>query len=191
MKWNSKSKFMSGVVLTFVDDRRIVGASKEEFHSRVHRQFTSRMQYLGIQHAPRKFRPPSQDQAGAWTGTIFNVTKRAITKSVMQDKWMKGKSIIHNLTELINDHPNERPLLNWKELERHTGFLNHLTMTFDDMTPFLKGFYLTLNSWHGKRNAHSWNLDNKTWMNLSRSTVGKWVYHGIRYQQRIKLPCGQ
>ncbi|KAI2511896.1 hypothetical protein MHU86_2412 [Fragilaria crotonensis] len=163
MKWNSKAGRMSGDIITFVDDVRIVGASKEHCH-RVHRQFTSRMQYLGIQDAPRKFRPPSQDQAGAWTGTIFKITKHDITKSVSQEKWMKGKLIIENLYSLIREHPLERPLINRKELERQTGFLNHLTMTFDDMTPFLKGFYLTLNSWRGKRDPDDWKMDDKIWM---------------------------
>jgi hypothetical protein len=163
VKWNSKSKSMAGDVITFVDDVRIVGSSKEHCHL-VHRQFTSRMQYLGVQDAPRKFRPPSQDQAGAWTGTIFKISKNVISKSVSQEKWRKGKDIVENLANLIKDHPFERPLLNRKELERHTGFLNHLTMTFDDMTPFLKGFYLTLNSWRPKRDANDWKMSDKTWM---------------------------
>ena len=45
----------------------MIGSTKEHCH-RVHRQFTDRTQYLGIQDALRKFQPPSQDQAGAWTG---------------------------------------------------------------------------------------------------------------------------
>ncbi len=122
------------------------------------------MQYLGIQDAPRKFRPPSQDEAGAWTGTIFRVTKNVITKSVSQDKWLKGKVIVQDLYKLLKSHPDERPIVNRKELERHTGFLNHLTMTFDDMTPYLKGFYLTLNSWRAKRDTDDWKMSDKTWM---------------------------
>jgi hypothetical protein len=154
---------MTGDVIRFVDDVRIVGLSKEHCHS-VHRQFTSRMQYLGIQDAPRKFRPPSQDQAGAWTGTIFKVKSSRITKTVSQEKWSKAKDIAQLLFEEINVHPFERPVLNRKDLERHTGFLNHLSMTFDKMTPFLKGFYLTLNSWRDKRDKDDWKMSNKTWM---------------------------
>ena len=163
MKWNSVTKAMSGDVITFVDDVRIVGSSKESCHL-VHRQFTSRMQYLGIQDAPRKFRPPSQDQAGAWTGTIFKVSKNVITKSVSQEKWQKGRSIIRGSLHILESHPEERPSLNRKELERHTGFLNHLSMTYDDMTPFLKGFYLTLNSWRPKRDSDDWKLSDKSWL---------------------------
>ena len=163
LKWNSKLQMNAGDVITYVDDVRIVGSSKEHCRA-VHRQFMSRCQYLGIQDAPRKYRPPSQDQAGAWTGTIFRINRNVITKSVSLEKWNKGKDIIASLSNLIKDHPFERPVLNRKELERHTGFLNHLTMTFDDMTPFLKGFYLTLNSWRPKRDSHDWKMTDKTWM---------------------------
>ena len=162
-KWNSKSMSMSGDLVTFVDDVRLIGSSKERCHL-VHRQFTSRMQYLGIQDAPRKFRPPSQDQAGAWTGTMFKITQNVISKYVSQEKWLKGKVIVENLSKLLNDHPLERPILDRKELERHTGFLNHLTMTYDAFTPFLKGFYLTLNSWRPKRDKDGWKISDKSWM---------------------------
>ena len=162
-KWNSSRDRMAGDVVTFVDDVRITGSLREHCHE-VNRQFTSRIQYLGIQDAPRKFRPPSQDQAGAWTGTIFKITGTTITKSVSQEKWMKGKTITQGLLRLLDSHPSERPLLNRKDLERQTGFLNHLTMTFDEMTPYLKGFYLTLNSWRPKRDRDDWKMSDKTWI---------------------------
>lgn len=66
MKWNSVKNGMAGDVVTFVDDVRMIGSSRERCRY-VHRQFSSQMQYLGIQDAPRKLRPPSQSQAGAWT----------------------------------------------------------------------------------------------------------------------------
>ena len=161
LKMNSSNGRVAGDVVTFVDDVRITGSSREHCHD-VHRQFTSSMQYLGIQDAHRKFRPPSQDQAGAWTGTIFKITKKLITKSVSQEKWDKGRSIVSSLSALVVAHSDGRPRINRKELERQTGFLNHLTMTFDDMTPFLKGFYLTLNSWRPKRDEDDWKVSDKT-----------------------------
>ena len=77
---------------------------------------------------------------------------------------VERKGIIENLSKLLNDHPLERPILDRKELERHTGFLNHLTMTYDEFTPFLKGFYLTLNSWRPKRDKDDWKMSDKSWM---------------------------
>ena len=77
---------------------------------------------------------------------------------------MKGKGIVEELSRVLMAHPDQRPRLNRKDLERYTGFLNHLTMTYEDMTPFLKGFYLTLNSWRPKRDADDWKMTDKSWM---------------------------
>ena len=91
--------------------------------------------------------------------------KENITKSVSTEKWEKGKAVIRSLTESINHHSLGRPTLNRKELERNTGFLNHLSMTFEqDMSPFLKGFYLSLNSWTSKRDSQDWKMTDKLWM---------------------------
>ena len=87
-KWNSLSDCMAGDVITFVDDVRITGSSKGKCRA-VHRQFASRMQYLGLQDAPRKFRPPSQVQAGAWTGTIFKVDRSIISRLCLKKSGTK------------------------------------------------------------------------------------------------------
>ena len=193
LKMNSKTNSIAGGVVTFVDDVRMTGSSREHCHF-VHRQFTSRIQYLGIQDAPRKFRPPSQTQAGAWTGTIFKISRNVISKSVSQEKWTKGTDIVVNLSRLLSEHPFERPSLNRKELERHTGFLNHLTMTFDEMTPFLKGFYLTLNSWRPKRDAHDWKMSDKTWMKclvaqLDNGSISELEFENeVNFQDDIGCP---
>ena len=165
MKWVEAPGAIAGDIITFVDDVRIIGHSKENCHG-VHRQFTSRMQFLGMQDAPRKFRPPSQGAAGAWTGTIFRVTSESISKSVSHEKWEKGLGIVGSLKESCDSHPDRRPTLDRKQLEKETGFLKHLAMTFDETTPFLKGFYLTLNSWRPQRDDEDWKLTNKAWKEL-------------------------
>jgi hypothetical protein len=162
MKWRSTLGVVAGDVITFIDDVRITGYSKENCHE-VHRQFASRIQYLGMQDAPRKFRPPSQKNAGAWTGTIFRISSGRITKSVSQEKWEKGKAIIKGLALLLMDSEDGRPMLDRKALEKETGFMNHLAMTFDILTPFLKGFYLTLNSWRPQRDEGDWKMSDQRW----------------------------
>jgi hypothetical protein len=164
-KWNSRRQCIPGDVVAFVDDVRITASSKESCHD-VHRQFTSRMQYLGFQDAPRKFRPPSQSNAGAWTGTIFSVGRSVISKTVSQEKWIKGRTMITDLNMMCCQVDGARPVMNRKQLERSTGFLNHLSTTFDVMTPYLKGFYLTLNSWRSKRNNEDWKVSDKMWLQL-------------------------
>jgi hypothetical protein len=121
MKWVSDPGVVAGDVITFVDDARITGFSKENSHQ-VHRQFTSRIQWLGMQDAPRRFRPASQVQEGALTGTIFKITRDEISKSVSQEKWNKGKAMIDHLRKLCEADVDLRPMLNRKELERETGF---------------------------------------------------------------------
>jgi hypothetical protein len=160
MKWRTKDNCIAGDVITFVDDVRVTASSKEGCWS-VYHQFASRIQFLGMQNAPRKFRPPSQSQAGAWTGTIFRIDSGSVAKTVSQEKWLKGRDIVRGL--LSKFETGDRPLLDRKELERQTGFLNHLAMTFEDLNPFLKGFYLTLNSWRSGRSDEGWKLQDKGW----------------------------
>ena len=165
MKWRTELGVVAGDIVTFVDDVRITGYSKENCHE-VHRQFASRVQFLGMQDAPRKFRPPSQLQAGAWTGTIFRITPTVISKSVSQEKWEKGRVMISLLLQELRGGAQGRPLVDRKLLEKQTGFLNHMAMTFDVVTPFLKGFYLTLNSWRSQRDEGDWKLSSKRWKRL-------------------------
>ena len=167
MKWNSSDACIAGDVVTFVDNGRISGSSKEKCWL-VYRQFASRVQYLGMQKAPRKFRPPSQNQAGAWTGTIFRINSDSVSKTVSKEKWGKGRDILKRMVESLETC--DRPDLDRKDLERHTGFLNHLAMTFEDFNPFLKGCYLTLNSWRSGRDQEGWKVPDKAWgqMMISR-----------------------
>lgn len=153
---------VAGDVVTFVDDVRITGYSKSNCW-KVYHQFASRMQYLGMQNAPRKFRPPSQTNAGAWTGTIFRIGSSHITKSVSQEKWDKGREITGRRLRELKSTTDSRPFLDRRSLEKETGFLNHLSMTFETMIPYLKGLYLTLNSWREGRDENDWKLSAKKW----------------------------
>ena len=53
--------------------------------------------------------------------------------------------------------------INHKELERDIGFLVHLSMTYSNMKPFLKGFYSTLNEWRHDRDEKGWKLSHKAY----------------------------
>ena len=89
---------------------------------------------------------------------MFEVSPDSITKSVPTEKWEKGITILARLKEACDSDALARPILNRKQLERETGFLNHLAMTYDTTTPFLKGFYLTLNSWRPWRDDEDWKM---------------------------------
>ena len=43
--------------------------------------------------------------------------------------------------------------INLKELERNVGFLVQISVAFQSMKPFLRGFYLTSNSWREDRSS--------------------------------------
>lgn len=181
MKWktgksDSDRGHVAGDVVTFVDDVRVTGYSKGNCWE-VYRQFASRIQFLGMQNAPRKFRPPSQSNAGAWTGTIFKIGTDQITKSVSQEKWDKGRRMVAQLLETVTTTEDKdfRPALDRRELEKETGFLNHLSMTFETMVPYLKGFYLTLNSWREGRDDDDWKVSSNRWKAIlfARSANGR------------------
>ncbi|KAL7571611.1 hypothetical protein ACA910_011152 [Epithemia clementina (nom. ined.)] len=72
MKWDATVDSIAGDMATYVDDLRASGHSVENVW-RVARRFASRLQYLGIQDAPRKRRPPSRSP-GAWAGSVQNAS---------------------------------------------------------------------------------------------------------------------
>jgi hypothetical protein len=136
MKWDFEIDNIAGDVLTFVDDSRASGLNAEVAW-KIARQVASRLQYLGIQDAPRKRRPPTR-KTGAWAGAIFSTENEMITQTVSQEKWVKGREQIKELTNVFEDSPDAE--FDYKRLEQIRGFLCHLSMTFEVITPFLKVF---------------------------------------------------
>ena len=163
-KWNDMMLRVAGEIVTFIDDMRACGYSKENTWQ-IMRRITSVLQYLGIQDAPRKRRPPSQSP-GAWAGSLNSVTPERVGISVTQEKWEKGRGIIFGLADLCVGAP-EPPDLDHKGLEKDRGFLTHLSMTFPAIVPLLKGMHLTLDQWRMGRDAEGWaktSKDHREWM---------------------------
>jgi hypothetical protein len=160
MKWDRSIDNIAGDVLTFVDDSRASGMD-EEVAWRIARQVASRLQYLGIQDAPRKRRPPTR-KPGAWAGAIFSTTDGLITQTVSQEKWNKGRDQIKELSDELDK--GTEALFNYKRLEQIRGFLCHLSMTFESITPFLKGFHLSLSSHLPSRDDDGWKLPDRAFM---------------------------
>jgi hypothetical protein len=83
----------------------------------------SQVQYLGIQEASRKRRPPTRSP-GVWAGAIFRTTDSTVFVSVSQEKWDKAKAMINGLWKVIMDAGPEadgcdvsKLKLDYKELE--------------------------------------------------------------------------
>ena len=147
MKWDLNLNNIPGDILGFVDDLRASGFSVKHAWQ-VARQVASCLQYLGIQYVPRKRRPPSQ-QPGAWAGSIFSTVNSKITKLVTLEKWIKAQLMIKELLDKADG--NEKHSFMYKRLEQIRGFLCHMAMTYETITPFLKGFHLTLKKSPPKR----------------------------------------
>ena len=70
------------------------------------------------------------------------------------------------LKELKDQVPEEGDLkpLNFKRLEQIRGFLCHMSMTYENIAPFLKGFHLTLCGHLSSRNQDGWRLPEKAFI---------------------------
>jgi len=168
MKWRSDVERVANDIITFVDDVRASGWSAEEAWQ-VSRQLASRLQYLGIQDAPRKRRPPCCDP-GAWAGAIFSTLGDKITQTVSQAKWEKGRAYIVELKSFMDAHPVDC-VFSYKHLEQIRGFLVHLAMTFDFLKPYLKGLHQTLAYHLGRRDKLGWKRGERDWMTYVSNQV--------------------
>jgi hypothetical protein len=159
MKWDDLVGNIAGDVVAFVDDLRASGHSVERAWA-ISRQVVARLQYLGLQDAPRKRRPPVRTP-GAWAGSVFTTTDNEVRQSISQDKWDKTKA---QLKELANVFAlGEAPQFIYKRLEEIRGFLCHVSMTYPLVTPYLKGFHLTLAAHHLGRDDSGWKLTPREW----------------------------
>jgi hypothetical protein len=159
MKWDSLIENIAGDVTAFVDDLRASGHSIERAW-KVGTQMGSRLQYLGLQDAPRKRKPPVR-ASGPWAGAVFTTTDTEVRQSVSQSKWDKAKSLIQELVEMMAETLDG--LLDFKRLEQIRGFLCHISMTYRIVTPYLKGLHLTLASHHPGRNESGWKMSSREW----------------------------
>jgi hypothetical protein len=150
MKWDSSGLKITGDMLAFVDDLQASGQSTEEAWS-IARQAWLRLQYFGIQDAPRKSRPPTQ-LPRAWVGSVLDTTQDRVIQTVTQKKWDRGaKAQIQEILAHYKDNLGATPDINYKRMEEVRGFLGHLAMTSDLIAIYLKGFHLTLASIHPNR----------------------------------------
>ena len=124
---------------------------------------------------------------------MFKTTDNHIIQTVAQSKWDKAKVLIKELFDLYLDHDN--PTMSYKRLEIIRGFLCHLSMTYFTITPYLKGFHLTLAAHHPKRDSQGWKLSPKEWEAYvwGAETDGKVTFEeatSLSSEGQEKLPPG-
>jgi hypothetical protein len=130
----------------------------------------------GLQDAAQKGREPSQ-RPGAWAGATVMTDGKAVCKGVTKERWVKFQSKLRWIGKQIklsneftkmddsqmgeDSSESDESVLHFKSLERNVGFIVYAAMTYTPIIPYLKGIYLTLNSWRGNRNKEGWKETNK------------------------------
>jgi hypothetical protein len=163
MKWDSLHKWVSCDLVVFIDDLRGT-VSTGELEWKLSRTVVSRIQYLGIQEASHRRRPPTCTPR-AWAGGVVSTSSTNIRCSVSQEKWDKAKRLIKAFWDGIKvakaDVDSNSLIeveLHYKDLEITKGFLVHLSMTFDWLTHHLKGLHLSLADHLPGRDNEGWKL---------------------------------
>jgi len=174
-KWNKIKNRLAGEIKAYVDDLRALGWSLEHAW-RIAHLIAPRLQFLGIQDAPRKRRI---DQ-GPWAGSIYVSNQEGIKKTVSAEKWIKAKQYIQEIESQLKRDPDSK--FSFKYLEQVRGFLCHLALTFDLIFPFLKGFHLTLCRHLPKRNEEGWKINELEWIAYLEEAKSK----GVMTKEEVK-----
>ena len=165
-------------ICQYVDDVRIIAAT-EELAWRCSSRMAKGLSWLGLQDAARKRRSPSKEP-GAWAGATVSSNNGTVTKGVTQERWNKVKTRVRWIAKQLGLTDKFSPELygeldermesdgiapeghvHFKTTESCVGFLVYVAMTYPSMVPYLKGIYLTLNSWRPGRNTEGWSIKKK------------------------------
>jgi len=150
LRFNSQE--LAALVLSYVEDLR-AAAGSESLCWEVMHKVSSRASYLGIQIATRKTRPQAK-QPGPWAGSMVIAQEEGVGVKATQDKWNKTQQLLKHTLQLIDlGTPIDR-----KVLESYRGSLVYLQRTYPAITPYVKGFHLTINSWRSDRDLEGWRI---------------------------------
>jgi hypothetical protein len=172
-KYDEINGKLSSFVVSYVDDLRTGDDGGKDGCDKVTHHVASFLNYLGEQDAARK-RGSASQQPGAWAGSVIESRKdEGLFVTISQEKWTRVKTILEFYREQANDKLNkETVLLDYKRLEQDTGFLVHVFMTYENLRPYLKGFYLTLNEWRFDRDEEGWKVNKRR----RKDAVDDWLY---------------
>ena len=158
-KWDDIDERLASDFICYIDDIRGIGGT-ERVCRKTTRRVASYVNYLGQQDAPRKRRPPSQTP-GAWAGAMCLSKPDGLYVTCTKDKWAKAKGIVEYWRKLVVE--DKEKALDAKKMEKDVGFMVHISRTFPSIFPYLKGFYLTLNSWRKGRTDEGWKYSMAEW----------------------------
>jgi hypothetical protein len=166
-KWNSHNNDMACFFGTYIDDIRSGGPTEIACHA-ASRRIASRINYLGQQDAPRKRGHPAT-RPRTWAGAnCMSQEANGLYVFSTHGKWNKVKIIVTKWLDRLGGDMNN---LEHKDLEKDVGFLCHVSRTYPTMTPYLKGFYNTLNGWRVDRDSGGWKIGKTAWLELMSSDI--------------------
>jgi hypothetical protein len=140
--------------VAFMDDNRItLGPTCDVTHLAT-RKIAAGIQALGEQEAAQKRRHIGQ-RNGAWAGKVVYTDLGLDRKFVSKKKWDKAREGVQWLIKRKDKVVPYKKILSW------TGFLVHISLTYDWLRPYLKGLYLTANSWRPHRDKDGWPIKMK------------------------------
>ena len=162
---------LASEVIQYVDDLRLVACSAEQAWL-ASSQVAKGLCWLGLQDAARKRRRCSQ-KPGAWAGCLIATDDpRGVTKYVTEERWCKFRTKIRWIGKQLNYtdeftpesfddiseefHSKDSNLIHFKTTEKLVGFIVYVCQTYKYLVPYLKGIYLTLNSWRKGRDSDGW-----------------------------------
>lgn len=143
---------LAALIISYVDDMRS-GAPSEEICWEVLHRVSSRVAYLSIQVATWKTHPPSP-QPGPWAGAMVVLDGTGVGVKATQEKWDKTKEQLAHTNKLLDQGGD----LDRKLLESYRGSLVYLQPTYPSITPYVKGFHLSIDGWQEDRNSEGWKI---------------------------------
>ena len=75
---------------------------------------------------------------------------------ISQEKWDKAKGLLKDLEGCVLEAPQA---LDRKWLEHVRGFLNYICQTYMNLTPYLIGIHMSIDSWRPGRDSEGWRLN--------------------------------
>eukprot|EP00536_Pseudo-nitzschia_multiseries_P007909 jgi/Psemu1/19038/gm1.19038_g len=112
--------------------------------------------WLGLQDTAHKQTSPSQE-LGAWAGATVSTNNGQACKGInVHDKHTKAGYPYYVEAKLENDGCRPLGKMHHKMLEFCVGFQVYAAMWYTSMVPYLKGLYLTLNSWKLHQEVKGW-----------------------------------
>jgi hypothetical protein len=112
---------------------------------------STRLAYLGIQVALRKTRPPAK-QPGPWAGSMVISDSIGVGVKATCEKWLKVKGQLKQTLQWIDSGAP----INRNNLESIRGSLVYLHRTYPAITPYVKGYHLTIDSWRWNKDSEGW-----------------------------------